>query len=140
MIRKEDGIPGPYEPGQENVFKRDWIHRNTESGKGRYFCIETEETVGGFPDVLAVFSSGNTSFLQLCAFFEFKVSDASGMVRFRRSQLAFMKRNSDLAISTVAWVVPLGFAVQLTSAEVVKQRSCNINLVKLYRERYGATL
>ena len=61
------------------------------------FCIESEETVPGFPDVLAI---GHTQKTEL---FEFKASDAKGIIKFQRTQPLFYKNNMNLDITVAAY-------------------------------------
>lgn len=57
------------------------------------FCIETEETVQGFPDVMCLYKNlnGGTSAL----FYEFKYSNKSGKIKFQPTQPAFYKKYKD---------------------------------------------
>jgi hypothetical protein len=68
----------------------------------KLFCIETEETIAGFPDVMEVItlSAGSTSQV---FFFEFKISDRSGSIKFQPTQPAFYKQNHELPIKVVAY-------------------------------------
>ena len=79
----------------ENAFKNKWIKRNKHFWK-KMWCIETEETVPGFPDVLAVDGNGKVHLI------EFKVSDKRGVIRFQPTQPAFYKMNMDIPIHVVA--------------------------------------
>jgi hypothetical protein len=58
------------------------------------FCIETEETVQGFPDVMCLYENldGGTSAL----FYEFKYSNKSGKIKFQPTQPAFYKKHEDI--------------------------------------------
>lgn len=62
------------------------------------YCIETEETEPGFPDVLFVFKK-----LHIANFFEFKYADSSGYITFKKTQPVFYKRNKELTINVLAW-------------------------------------
>lgn len=63
------------------------------------FCIETEETVKGFPDVLLISKeTGKASFL------EFKFAKRSGIIHFQANQPAFYRQHHDLNIKVVAYV------------------------------------
>lgn len=68
----------------------------------KIFNIETEETVAGFPDVmeLATISAGSCT---QAFFYEFKISDLSGSIKFQPTQPAFYKHNSELPIKVVAY-------------------------------------
>ena len=66
----------------------------------KIFCIETEETVAGFPDVMELFTGGATAVVH---FYEFKASDRYGNIEFQPSQPAFYKSNEDLKVQVVAY-------------------------------------
>lgn len=78
----------------EQSFKMKYIKKlNTDQYK---FCIETEETVKGFPDVLLVSRGyGYASFL------EFKYA-SKGVIKFQPTQPAFYKMCTGLDIKVVA--------------------------------------
>lgn len=78
----------------EQQFKLKWVNINRRAWK-KLWCIETEETVGGFPDVLAVDYSNK---LHL---FEFKISDKSGRIKFQPTQPAFYRNNKDVPIHII---------------------------------------
>jgi hypothetical protein len=74
--------------------------RGAVTAKQSLFCIETEETVAGFPDVMELTTfCGKTT----ARFFEFKISDLSGSIKFQPTQPAFYKHNSDMLIDVVAY-------------------------------------
>lgn len=58
------------------------------------FCIETEETVQGFPDVMCLYKNinGGTS----AFFYEFKYSNKSGKIKFQPTQPAFYKKYENI--------------------------------------------
>ena len=68
----------------------------------KIFCIETEETVAGFPDVMELVTISAGSCTQ-AFFYEFKISDLSGSIKFQPTQPAFYKNNSELPIKVVAY-------------------------------------
>lgn len=70
----------------------------------KIFCIETEETVAGFPDVMELNTTqaGNSS-VTYVKFYEFKISDKAGSIKFQPTQPAFYKKNSELNIKVVAY-------------------------------------
>jgi hypothetical protein len=115
---------GPYAPGQEQKFKMDYINRSVkrESPDWRFFCIESEETVPGFPDLLIV--DGNSCYTSI----EFKVSDEKGVITFKKSQPLFYKTNPMVRIGILAWDVPRKRLVRITPDEVVKNKSLRLNL------------
>ena len=61
------------------------------------FCIETEETVKGFPDVLCITKSDAKA-----SFEEFKYTK-TGKIKFQPTQPAFYKKYNDLPITIVAY-------------------------------------
>lgn len=63
------------------------------------FCIETEETVKGFPDVLLVSKeTGKASFL------EFKFAKKGSTIHFQANQPAFYRLYPDLDIKVICYV------------------------------------
>lgn len=84
----------------EKEFKRHMIEimKGTKSFLG-VFEIETEETVLGFPDVLAI-TSENKAVL-----YEFKYSNKQGVIKFQPTQPAFYKENNKLDIEILAFDV-----------------------------------
>lgn len=82
----------------EKEFKRYMIEtmKGTKSYLG-IFEIETEETVLGFPDVLAI-TNENRAVL-----YEFKYSNKQGVIKFQPTQPAFYKENKKLDIEIIAF-------------------------------------
>ena len=84
----------------EQAFKMEWIRRYKKEYVA-VFPIETEETVKGFPDVLAIHKidwATQTPYL-----LEFKKA-RKGFIEFQPTQPAFYKANPDLFIFIVALV------------------------------------
>lgn len=83
---------------QESDFKakkiKEWEKLPTVD---KVYCIETEETEPGFPDVMLRNSAGGYEF------YEFKVSDANGVIKFKRSQPAFYRRNKGMNVTIIAY-------------------------------------
>lgn len=74
--------------------------RGAVTVKQKLFCIETEETVAGFPDVMELTTfCGKTT----ARFFEFKISDKRGNIKFQPTQPSFFKQNYELDIKVVAY-------------------------------------
>jgi len=73
----------------EKDYKKEVVSRLKDY---RVFCVETEETVKGFPDILLI-SKDNT-----VRFVEVKVSNNLGVISFRKEQVKFYKVNSTLPI------------------------------------------
>lgn len=68
--------------------------------KQKLFCIETEETIAGFPDVMELTTfCGKTT----AKFYEFKISDNYGNIKFQPTQPAFYRDNYELDITVVAY-------------------------------------
>lgn len=91
----------------EQAFKMEWIRRNRNKFL-KLFCIETEETVKGFPDVLAIQGvpvldeEGNVKAeIQTPVFIEFKIAK-NGRIKFQPTQPAFYKANKELNIQVCA--------------------------------------
>lgn len=88
----------------EQSFKMTYInqHMHNMRSNSKIFCIETEETVAGFPDVMevSIISAGSCNQV---FFYEFKFSDKNGNIKFQPTQPAFYRRNSELNIKVVAY-------------------------------------
>ena len=70
----------------------------------KVFCIETEETVAGFPDVMELWTANTKEESgSVARFYEFKFSDKRGNIKFQPTQPAFYKQNSELDIKVVAY-------------------------------------
>lgn len=79
----------------EQQFKMKYIREILKPQFSRVFCIETEETVRGFPDVMCLSNTG--IFLTAQAFFcEFKYSNAHGKIKFQPTQPAFYKAHNEV--------------------------------------------
>ena len=67
----------------------------------KIFCIETEETIAGFPDVMELMTSkGGVTTVQ---FYEFKASDRYGNIEFQKTQPPFYRSNKELDIRVIAY-------------------------------------
>lgn len=80
----------------EQSFKMMYLSEN-RSMNWYQFCIETEETVKGFPDVLAI-----NRFDLSTVMYEFKFTK-TGKIKFQPTQPAFYKSHPELAINIVAY-------------------------------------
>lgn len=80
----------------EQSFKMMYLKENQTDNFYR-FCIETEETVKGFPDVLAI-----NKFDLSTVMYEFKFTK-TGKIKFQPTQPAFYKSHPELAINIVAY-------------------------------------
>lgn len=83
----------------EQGFKMRYIGGVLSKVYGGVFCIETEETVHGFPDVMCLHYR---PYMNVAGFFEFKRSDSSGVIHFEPTQPAFYRRNPDMDIDIIA--------------------------------------
>jgi hypothetical protein len=126
-VRGMEGI-GPYAPGQENRFMMDVIRRWEEEADNIDTCfhVETESTVPGFPDVLILAPYGGAYDL-----YEFKVSDARGVVTFKKSQPLFYRKHANLRISIMVWSVPGNCAVLVKPGDVVRSKALRVKLPKV---------
>lgn len=80
----------------EQEFKMMYLKENKD--KDWYdFCIETEETVKGFPDVMLIEKQS-----RVCIFYEFKFTK-TGKIKFQPTQPAFYKLHHSLVITIVAY-------------------------------------
>lgn len=91
----------------EQAFKMEWLRRNKDKFL-KVFCIETEETVKGFPDVLGIRESvvlddkgAEKHKWQAPVFIEFKKAK-NGWIKFQPTQPAFYKANRELEIEVCA--------------------------------------
>lgn len=92
MVRSDD-----YTDCQnEQQFKMKWLKIN-ELPNFTKFCIETEETVKGFPDVM--FIDNDT---KQAHFAEFKFTK-TGKIKFQPTQPAFYKKYNGLPITIIAY-------------------------------------
>lgn len=80
----------------EQTFKMKYIKEELKPRYKKVFCIETEETVAGFPDVMAIDDTNRVTLL------EFKFARGN-RIKFKPTQPGFYKRNSDLSIWIVAY-------------------------------------
>ena len=88
---------------EEQDFKKLYIvselRKKYENTVQKIFCIETEETVAGFPDVMELLIDSTIR----AHFYEFKFSDKRGNIKFQPTQPAFYKSNEDLKVQIVAY-------------------------------------
>lgn len=84
----------------EQQFKMEWIRRYKKEYVA-VFPIETEETVKGFPDVLAIHKIDRAT--QVPYLLEFKRA-RRGFIKFQPTQPAFYKANPELFIFILALV------------------------------------
>lgn len=80
----------------EQSFKMMWLKENQSPNFYR-FCIETEETVKGFPDVMEINKFDLTTTL-----IEFKFTK-TGRIKFQPTQPAFYWAHPELVVSIVAY-------------------------------------
>ena len=78
----------------EQQFKMKYISTILKPQSEKVFCIETEETVKGFPDVMCL--AGKKGLQPVAFFFEFKYSNAQGKIKFQPTQPAFYKAHNEI--------------------------------------------
>lgn len=81
----------------EQQFKMMYIKEKLKPAYPEVFCIETEETVKGFPDVMCLTANGRAYFC------EFKFSSPSGKIKFQPSQPAFYRLHKGMNIWVIAY-------------------------------------
>lgn len=81
----------------EQEFKKLFLKSAKNKQDFCIFCIETEETVKGFPDVLCITKSDDKA-----SFEEFKYTK-TGRIKFQPTQPAFYKKYSTLPIVVIAY-------------------------------------
>jgi hypothetical protein len=102
----------------EATFKKQKVEKWKTSGTFEsVFCIETEETETGFPDVLAIDK------VHVSQLYEFKVSDARGIIKFERGQPLFYKKYPHLNVEIVALDNRTGETVFIPSAALFDPNS-----------------
>lgn len=127
----------------EQSFKMKYIknvlNRNCEAQ--RIFCIETEETVKGFPDVMEVISDGIGNHVYL---YEFKYSDKSGKIKFQPTQPAFYKNNKFMDVTVIAFNQMTGNVHTFHANDIFDNYSpykinlkAEINLTKVEEKKNG---
>ena len=88
---------------EEQDFKKLYIvselRKKYENTVQKFFCIETEETVAGFPDVMELLIDSTIR----AHFYEFKFSDRRGNIKFQPTQPAFYRMNPEMEICVVAY-------------------------------------
>ena len=80
----------------EQSFKMMFLRR-FKSPRFYHFCIETEETIKGFPDVLVI-----DKFDSKADFMEFKFTK-TGKIKFQQTQPAFYRKYYHLTVKIVAY-------------------------------------
>lgn len=80
----------------EQAFKNKYLRLNT-SPYFEAFCLETEETVRGFPDVLVIRKEDRT-----CTMMEFKFTK-TGKIKFQPTQPSFYRSHKYMDIMVVAY-------------------------------------
>lgn len=86
----------------EQQFKMKYIKTVIQPFCNEVFCIETEETVKGFPDVMCL--KKREGACPVACFYEFKFANAQGKIKFQPSQPAFYKaHNSTMKVMIIAY-------------------------------------
>lgn len=97
----------------EADFKKDFVELLRTNGF-TVFCIESEETVPGFPDVLAI-DKNNQTFL-----FEMKITDRSGRFKLQKTQPRLYMLHQNLKIKVVVWDNGMGNYISIPAKMVAK--------------------
>lgn len=84
----------------EAAFKS-WFVDVLRGDGGTPFCIETEETEPGFPDVLEI--KGGKAVL-----YEMKLANKKGIFKMQKTQPLFYKKHQNLQIYVVVWDNAMG--------------------------------
>ena len=83
----------------EQQFKNLYVKKEIETDGLYAFCVESESTVLGFPDVMTVdYKDGHKA-----KFYEFKYSNKNGMIKFQPTQPAFYRQHLGLDIMISAY-------------------------------------
>ena len=118
----------------EQTFKKAFLAMRAKPELFYTFCIETEETVQGFPDVMAVNRVEKTVY-----FMEFKYTK-TGKIKFQPTQPAFYRKHADLPIDIVAYdameqkvhFFPVSYLFDKNSAYYMDDKN-NVDLRKAYK-------
>lgn len=98
-----------------------WFMKNrfgTLKGDIYSFCIETEETCAGFPDVMVTDKRTSET-----TFYEFKHSHDSNSVKFRPAQPAFYRKHDKMNIYIIAYNSRSGIVHMFTPEEMFDESS-----------------
>lgn len=90
----------------EQQFKMKYVNKVLRLKYKEVFCIETEETVAGFPDVMCL------NELNVAKFYEFKFSNKQGKIKFQPTQPAFYRKHEDMHIWIVAFNQKTGEVIE----------------------------
>lgn len=116
------GMSGPFKNEQD--FKMAWIRSCTERALPgtRFFCVETEETEPGFPDVMTL------SFKQTAKFFEMKLADAKDNFTLQPTQPLFYRGHTDMNISIMVWSNKRNKLYKINASEIITRVLGNVKL------------
>ena len=106
----------------EAEFKKYFIGALRNAG-GTPFCIESEETEPGFPDVLEI--RGGRANL-----YEMKITDRHGVFKMQKTQPRFYKTYQNLQIYVVVWDNAMGNFITIP-ARMVADRCAEHGSLKL---------
>lgn len=105
----------------EQDFKLRYVKNNfAKLEHTKTFCIETEETIAGFPDVMTLVCS---NYGKLAKFYEFKFSDRFGRIKFQPTQPSFYKRNPEMEVTIIAYNKKTGVLHKFPASEIFKKES-----------------
>ena len=116
----------------EQEFKMEWIRRHRKE-YSRVWCIETEETCGGFPDVLCIRKDGRA---ELC---EFKKAKAGDVISFEPTQPAFFMANAPAVPIRVVAMRTDGSCMEFSASRMMKSglmkgRRLDLDMMAAYLE------
>lgn len=123
----------------EQSFKMAFIRKELEAETKEHhvFCIESESTMIGFPDVMELIADSDN----IAYFYEFKFADKAGNIKFQPTQPGFYRRHPNMNITVVA-CNPVSRTVHLFKAQGIFAPSSpyftadnRINLCKVEADR-----
>lgn len=116
------GLSGPYKSEQE--FKTAWIKCTLERSVPytKFFCIETEETEPGFPDVMKL------DMHQHASFYEMKIADGKDFFILQHTQPLFYRNHSDMEIVVLVWSNKRNKLFAISTAEIITRVLGNTRL------------
>ena len=97
----EDFVKCEDEQAFKKLYCAKYLRYSSTGTTQKIFCIETEETVAGFPDVMELMTSKEG--VTTVQFYEFKASDRYGNIEFQKTQPPFYRSNKELDIRVIAY-------------------------------------
>jgi len=117
-----------FHPGEETEFRAELMRTLNahEKSLAQAYAVENEEKEPGWPDVLVAqvtFGEGT-----LCTFIETKVCDASGHIKFEKTQPVFYKRNPILDVQIYAFDSRYDRILVASAEDIVKEKKLRFKL------------